>query len=174
VLRAWLTTKLRNAADITVSDVSIGRASDGMTTIRFAAAWKDQGEPLSAELVANVAAALGPDLRASIETEFLVLQMLVEAGLPAPTPWWFEGDCSVLGGPFLVFDCSAAFVPRSVGRVDAVDASGDGGGDEWLVAPRATVISRLTRQREVSAPGRGFGCRRPWSASGDCARWRWP
>jgi len=105
-LRAWLTTKLRNAADITVSAVSISPAPDGTKTVRFAAAWEDQGELLSADLVAKVGAARGPDPRSKLETEFLVLQMLVEAGLPAPTPWWFEDDFSVLGGPFLVFDCS--------------------------------------------------------------------
>jgi aminoglycoside phosphotransferase (APT) family kinase protein len=105
-LRAWLTTKLRTAADITVSAVSISPAPDGTKTVRFAAAWEDQGELLSADLVAKVAAARGPDPGSNLETEFLVLQMLAEAGLPAPTPWWFEGDFSVLGGPFLVFDCS--------------------------------------------------------------------
>ncbi|MBJ8345199.1 phosphotransferase family protein [Antrihabitans sp. YC2-6] len=116
-LESWLATKLPDASDIAVTDVTTPEAA-GMSaeTLLFDAAWTTGGDRFTHNFVARVAPST-PGIFPSyqLEKEFAVIDALFRrTAVPMPQAWWSESDTSIFGGPFLVLS-------RVDGRIAADD-----------------------------------------------------
>lgn len=113
-LLTWLAAQLPQAADVSIDQLDVPKAS-GMSnlTILFDASWTEAGEPRVEQLVARVAPE-GPAvfMQYDLGKEFRVMRALAEhTGVPVPTTRWVEEDAAVLGAPFLVMDRASGQVP---------------------------------------------------------------
>ena len=113
-LETWLACMLPAADDVAISDLSIPQSAGmSMTTILFGASWIENGNSVTAELVARVAPPqpgvfMDPDL----EKEFTLLSSLAErTALAVPKALWYEKDPAVLGSEFVVFERAHGDVP---------------------------------------------------------------
>ncbi len=104
LLTKWLATKLPDATDLTVANLSnpsaTGFSSD---TLLFDLAWKEQGVARSEGLVVRTeprGATVFPEYE--IAKQYRVMDILRPAGIPLPRMFWLEEDESILGAPFFV------------------------------------------------------------------------
>jgi aminoglycoside phosphotransferase (APT) family kinase protein len=117
-LRAWLATRLSDAAATEVTSVDVTapvRAGVGQSseTWLFQAAWADRGHRRTADLVLRMQPGYdGIFLRPDAGREFEVLRGLARyPAVPVPRVRWVERDPAVLGVPFFVMDRAPGIVP---------------------------------------------------------------
>jgi aminoglycoside phosphotransferase (APT) family kinase protein len=113
-LAVWLGTKLPNAEDVAVSEVTMpGATGMSQTTLFFEASVVEDGREKTLDLVARVAP-VGPGLlkHNDLAREFELMGALAErTPVAVPRPRWFEADASVFGSPFIVMDRAHGEVP---------------------------------------------------------------
>jgi aminoglycoside phosphotransferase (APT) family kinase protein len=138
-LEGWLATKLPDATDIEVTNVTTPSAAGlSAETILFDAAWTTGGARETHELVARVAPSTpGVFPTFDLPKEFAVVDALAGTGVPIPKAWWIEEDESVFGGQFLVLD-------RIAGRIPADDPPFTAAG--WVAELSAEDRRRLVEQ----------------------------
>jgi|SRR5882757_708314 len=107
VLTRWLGSKLSDARDVDIRDLTVASSSGmSMTTVLFQAAFTTDAGAREMDLVTRVAPA--PESRVfrelDLEREFKVVEALDATPIPVPTPRWLERDASLLGAPFIVAD----------------------------------------------------------------------
>jgi aminoglycoside phosphotransferase (APT) family kinase protein len=114
-LSRWLTTKLGDSAEPTVTDVD-APASNGFSneTILCRASWQVNGARADERLVVRVA----PTrhllfLDAHFSTQYKVMKALADggAGVPLPPLGWYEDDPTWLGVPFFTMEHVDGLVP---------------------------------------------------------------
>ncbi|TXL62096.1 phosphotransferase family protein [Aeromicrobium terrae] len=128
-LADWLATQLPDGADPSVTMHS-GIDANGMSseTLVLDAAWTQDGESRTAELVARVAPSLKdmpvfPSYR--LQDQFDAMRLAGElSDVPVPTVRWMEPTGSVLGTPFFLMDRVDGVVPPDVLPYNF--------GDNWL------------------------------------------
>ena len=138
-LEGWLATKLPDATDIEVTNVTTPSAAGlSAETILFDAAWTTGGARETHELVARVAPSTpGVFPKFDLPKEFAVVDALAATDVPVPKAWWIEEDESVFGGQFLVLD-------RIAGRIPADDPPFTAAG--WVAELSADERRRLVEQ----------------------------
>ncbi|MBM3133034.1 MAG: hypothetical protein FJZ95_08395, partial [Chloroflexi bacterium] len=78
----------------------------------FTLDWEEAGKPKSAGMVLRAEGKTYPVYPDSkIRKQFLILQRLEGAGVPAPRPYWYESDESLLGTPFYIMGRINGSVP---------------------------------------------------------------
>lgn len=114
-LQRWLTPRLPAATGVTVSDVTVPRASGlSCETVLFTADWLQDGVPARRRFVARVApddgTGLFPHYRLDIEAR--IMRALAEhTPVPAPRVVGIELDPAALGGRFLVMQHIEGRIP---------------------------------------------------------------
>jgi aminoglycoside phosphotransferase (APT) family kinase protein len=116
-LAEWLSARVPDAGEVTVSDVRIPTSS-GMSceTVLFNATWQEHGESRLRPLVARVAPpgdttmSLFPSYDLGLEAS-IMRALAQHTQVPAPNALFTESDPAVLGGPFLVMDRIDGQVP---------------------------------------------------------------
>ena len=116
-LTDWLSPKLPEAQDVTVTDVREPGAS-GLSneTVLFTARWHESGVRQSRDMVARVQPH-GPGMypEYDLRKQATVIKALAEkTSIPVPRVYFFEEDPAVFGSPFLVMQ-------RIDGRIPADD-----------------------------------------------------
>lgn len=94
---------------VDVTDVRSHTEGWSRRTISFTGRWTDDGSEASQRFVVRISTDYddvddATDTRNDIETEFRTMKAGHEAGVPAPEPYLYESDPSVLGGPFFVVE----------------------------------------------------------------------
>ena len=94
---------------VDVTDVRSHTEGWSRRTISFTGRWTDDGSEASQRFVVRISTDYddvddATDTRNDIETEFRTMKAGYEAGVPAPEPYLYESDPSVLGGPFFVVE----------------------------------------------------------------------
>lgn len=116
-LADWLTSRLPEAQDVTVTDVrEPGSSGLSNETVLFTATWREDGVQQTRDMVARVqphGPGMYPEYDLSKQTE--VIKALAERSpLKVPDVYFFESDLAVFGSPFLVMQ-------RVDGRIPADD-----------------------------------------------------
>lgn len=122
-IREYVASRLRRAHELTLDNLglenlaleNVQRISVGWSheTWLFDAVWRDRRLGLC--LRRDPGNALLRHL-SSLDVQFRVLQCLEATALPTPKAYWFEGDPSILGAPFLVMEKVAGVCPSPWGR----------------------------------------------------------
>src|SRR5581483_2599789 len=104
-VRDYLQTKLPAARNLALSNFVQTAGGWSHEIHVFDAAWEENGRPVRRGfcLRKDPGAALLRDL-SNLEEQFRVLKALEATAVPAPKPYWYEADPSILGGPFLVME----------------------------------------------------------------------
>ena len=118
-IRSWLSTKVADGGDLTVTDI-VKPQGNGMSsdTLLFTARWTQDGVPTEARYVARIE----PELDKipvfptyDLEMQFRVMALVGGAtDAPVPEALWFEEDAAVIGAPFFVMARVDGEVPRDV------------------------------------------------------------
>jgi aminoglycoside phosphotransferase (APT) family kinase protein len=115
-LTDWLSAKLPDAHDITVTDVNVpGAGGLSNETVLFTASWREDGVEQTRGMVARVqpdGPGVFPDY--DLRKEAAVIKALADTPVAVPGVYFFEDDPSVFGAPFLVME-------RIDGRIPADD-----------------------------------------------------
>ena len=106
-LTDWLATKLPDARDLQISDLSVPALGSSGDQLMFDARWSESGTQRTQGMVVRVEPA--PAKRLFPDTNFAGQCRVMEAlerhtGLPVPKVFWLETDPSILGGPFYVME----------------------------------------------------------------------
>jgi aminoglycoside phosphotransferase (APT) family kinase protein len=116
-LADWLSSKVPDAKDITVTDVQVpGAGGLSNETVLFTATWREGGIEQTRGMVARVQPD-GPGVFPDYDLckEASVIKALAEnTPVPVPDVYFFEDDPAVFGSPFLVME-------RIDGRIPADD-----------------------------------------------------
>lgn len=113
-LAAWMATKLPDATDLALSELT-GPAATGFSndTLLFDATWTERGERRAEGLVARIEPSgyqVFPEVDVKLQHD--VMNVLGEhTDVPVPRVWWFEDDESALGAPFYVMGKVAGQIP---------------------------------------------------------------
>jgi aminoglycoside phosphotransferase (APT) family kinase protein len=113
VIRDWLSGRLPDARDLTVSPLT-GPAFTGFSneTLIFDATWTESGEACSAGYVIRVKpTAHTIFLESDFDSQHRVIKALARTDVPVPPVHWYEDDESVLGAPFFVMGKVEGRVP---------------------------------------------------------------
>ena len=116
MLVGWLSTRLADAQDIKVTNLSYPLGA-GMSheTILFDAAWIEGGVPKSQGMVVRIkptnSLVYCDDM---FDQQYRLIQLMHANGaVRVAKPLWFEADCSILGAPFFVMEKVAGRVAVS-------------------------------------------------------------
>jgi aminoglycoside phosphotransferase (APT) family kinase protein len=116
-IRDYLAERLPDAADLRLADIEQIAVGWSHETWLFDARWND-GDATRAQgfcLRRDPGNALLREL-SDLAVQFRVLQCLDPTPVPAPKPYWYEPDPSILGGPFLVMEKVPGTCPNPWGR----------------------------------------------------------
>jgi len=107
ILREWLVTRLVDASDIRITNLSYPLGA-GMSheTILFDAAWREQGEERTQGMVVRIKptgdTVYHDDL---FDQQYQLIQLMHDHGaVRVARPLWFDPDPSILGAPFFVME----------------------------------------------------------------------
>jgi aminoglycoside phosphotransferase (APT) family kinase protein len=145
-LGEWLVGKVGTGGPVSVTAVS-SPASNGMSseTLLFTAGWSEDGAPVERRMVARIeppAADYPVFTTYDLDMQFRVMHLVRTATtVPVPETLWYEGDPSVLGGPFFVMERIDGSVPPDVLPYTF--------GDNWVFD--ATATDRRTLQESAVA-----------------------
>jgi len=111
-LSVWLQKKMPQARNLTLG--AIERSGAGFTneSFLFDLSWEEEGKERSAGMVLRMEGRtypVYPDPK--IKKQFQILKRLEGTCVPAPKPYWFEEDESLLGTPFYIMGKIAGAVP---------------------------------------------------------------
>ncbi len=112
-LAAWLRRKLPHASEVAVGEIGLPSGSGfSNETLLIDAAWREEGAPVAARLVARVkptAYAIFPEY--DLQRQYRTMELLAPTYVPVPRMRWYEDDASVLGQPFYVMDRVDGVIP---------------------------------------------------------------
>lgn len=111
-LIAWLGRKMPRAREIAISGLERSGAGFTNESFLFDLEWEEDGTRHSAGMVLRMEGRtypVYPDPK--LRKQFLILQRLEKTNVPAPKPYWFEEDESVLGTPFYLMGRIEGRVP---------------------------------------------------------------
>src|SRR5207302_201677 len=104
-LRAWLASRLPDAHDVQISELS-APAFTGFSneTLLFDASWTEAGTPREESLVARIRPTQHSIFLAhNFDVQYRVMQALAAAtDIPLPRMFWLETEDAALGSPFYV------------------------------------------------------------------------
>jgi len=167
-IRADLQRRLTGATDLTLENFVQTAVGWSHETYVFDARWREHGRMVSRGFCLRKDPGVGL-LRelSSLEEQFRVLKALEPTPAPAPRPYWYEPDASILGGPFLVMEKIEGEVPNpwsKAGKRAYAEAAARGTLPRSFVEALATLHNLDWRAAGlaflgVPGPGRDFARR---------------
>ncbi|MBI2863474.1 MAG: phosphotransferase family protein [Chloroflexi bacterium] len=103
-LVSYLSTRLPEAKDISVSELTQATAGFSYETYLFQASWHQGGMTRSQGYAVRIQPLWGPVPPYDVEPQFRILQVLYRTEVPVPRVFWLEKDPSILGAPFFVME----------------------------------------------------------------------
>jgi len=101
-LISYLSTKLPEAREISISGLT--QATEGLSyeTYLFQASWHQAGKKMIQGYAVRLQPLWGPVPPYDVEPQFRILQSLYGTAVPVPRVFWMEKDTGILGAPFFI------------------------------------------------------------------------